>query len=158
MKIKEREKIVKYLDLARELKKPEEHEGDGETYDSWSPWNSLQRPGKKTAGTEDQRQNRDHPDHSTVKICKNYLKESWRPEETCSHSDFAEKPPAKFGVKNAHRVNRIIINKVKLATVVEGNQKASFLIATTPRYGGGHNSFPWIVPLYPRYVPYIAEC
>ena len=49
-------------------------------------------------------------------------------------------------------------NKVKLATVVEGDQKAPFSIATIPRYRGGRYSFPWIAPLYPRYVPYIAEC
>ena len=34
------------------------------------------------------------------------------------------------------------ISKVKLATVVEGNQKAPFSIATTPRYRGGRYSFP----------------
>ena len=33
-----------------------------------------------------------------------------------------------------------------------------FSIATTPRCRGGHYSFPWIAPLYPWYVPYIAEC
>ena len=45
-----------------------------------------------------------------------------------------------------------------LANVVEGNQKAPFSIATTPRCRGRYYSFPWIAPLYPRYVPYIAEC
>ena len=49
-------------------------------------------------------------------------------------------------------------NKVKLATVVEGDQKAPFSIATTPRCRGGRYSFLWIAPLYSRYVPYIAEC
>ena len=39
-----------------------------------------------------------------------------------------------------------------LATVVEGAQKAPFSIATTPRCRGGCYSFPWIAPLYPRYV------
>ena len=48
--------------------------------------------------------------------------------------------------------------KVKLATVVEGNQRAPFLIATTPMCSGGRYSFPWIAQLYPWYVPYIAEC
>ena len=48
--------------------------------------------------------------------------------------------------------------KVKLATVVENNQKAPFSIATTPRCRGGCYFFPWIAPLYTRYVPYIAEC
>ena len=33
--------------------------------------------------------------------------------------------------------------------VVEGDPKAPILIATTPRCRGGHNSFPWIAPLYP---------
>ena len=48
------------------------------------------------------------------------------------------------------------LSKVKLATVVEGNQKAPFSIATTLRCRGGHYSFPRIAPLYPWYVPYIV--
>ena len=48
--------------------------------------------------------------------------------------------------------------KVKLATIVEGSQKAPFSIATTPSYREGRYSFPWIAPLYPWYIPYIAEC
>ena len=39
--------------------------------------------------------------------------------------------------------------KVKLAAVVEGNPKATFTIATTPRRRGGHYSFPRIALLYP---------
>ena len=39
--------------------------------------------------------------------------------------------------------------KVKLATIVEGDPKAPFPIATTPRCRGGRFSFPWIAPLYP---------
>ena len=35
-----------------------------------------------------------------------------------------------------------------MVTVVEGNPKASFSIATTPRCRGGHYSFLWIAPLY----------
>ena len=50
-----------------------------------------------------------------------------------------------------------IFYKVKLATVVKGNQKAPFSIATTLRCRGGCYSFPWISPLYPWYIPYIAE-
>ena len=46
----------------------------------------------------------------------------------------------------------------KLATIVEGNQKAPFSTATTPRCRGGRYSFPWIAPLYPWYIPCIAEC
>ena len=36
---------------------------------------------------------------------------------------------------------------VRLATVVEGDSKAPFSLATTPRWKGGCNSFPWIAPL-----------
>ena len=39
--------------------------------------------------------------------------------------------------------------KVKLATIVEGDPKAPFSIATTPRCRGGRYSIPWIAPLYP---------
>ena len=38
--------------------------------------------------------------------------------------------------------------KVNLATKVEGDSKAPFSIATTPRCRGGRYSFPWIGPLY----------
>ena len=43
-------------------------------------------------------------------------------------------------------------------TLVEGELKAPFSIATTPRCRGGRYSFSWIAPLYPWYVPYIGEC
>ena len=45
----------------------------------------------------------------------------------------------------------------KLVTLVEGDPKAPFSIATTPRCRGRF-SFPWIATLYSWYVPYIAEC
>ena len=40
------------------------------------------------------------------------------------------------------------ISKVKLATVVKGDPKAPFSIATTPKCRGGCDPFPWIAPLY----------
>ena len=43
--------------------------------------------------------------------------------------------------------------KVKLATIVEGNPKAPFSIATTPRCRGGRYSFPGL--LYFTLDPYI---
>ena len=46
----------------------------------------------------------------------------------------------------------------KLATIVEGDPKAPFSIATTPRCRGGRYSIPLIAPLYPWTVPYNAEC
>ena len=51
----------------------------------------------------------------------------------------------------------IYIYMCVLATIVEGDPKAPFSIATTPRCRGGH-SIPWIAPLYPWTVPYNAEC
>ena len=53
---------------------------------------------------------------------------------------------------------RVYIYKVKLATLVEGNPKAPFSIATTPKCRGWCISIPWIFPLYPRSLPYNAEC
>ena len=43
--------------------------------------------------------------------------------------------------------------KVKLATIVEGNPKAPFSIATTPRRRGGRYSFPGL--LYFTLDPYL---
>ena len=48
------------------------------------------------------------------------------------------------------------ISKVKLATVVEDDQKAPLSITTTPRCRGRRYSFPLIAPLYPWYVPHDA--
>ena len=48
--------------------------------------------------------------------------------------------------------------KSKLATVVEGDPKAPFSIATTPKCREVCYSFPWITPLYPWSFPYNAEC
>ena len=44
--------------------------------------------------------------------------------------------------------NVIKVSKVKLASVVEGNQKAPFSIATTPGCWRGRYSFLLIAPLY----------
>ena len=43
------------------------------------------------------------------------------------------------------------VRKVNLVTLVEGDQKAPFSVATTPRCRGGRSFFPWITPLYPWY-------
>ena len=48
--------------------------------------------------------------------------------------------------------------KSKLATLVKGDPKAPFSIATTPRCRGGCYTIPWISPLYPWSLPYSAEC
>ena len=48
--------------------------------------------------------------------------------------------------------------KVKLVTLVEGDPKAPFSIATTLKCRDGRYSFPWIALHYPGCVPYNAEC
>ena len=40
-----------------------------------------------------------------------------------------------------------------LVTIVEGDLKAPFSIATTPKCMGGRYSFPWVAPIYSWYVP-----
>ena len=42
--------------------------------------------------------------------------------------------------------------------VIEGDPKAPFSIATTPRCRAVRYSFPWIALLYPWYVPYNGVC
>ena len=37
----------------------------------------------------------------------------------------------------------------RLVTLVKGDPKAPFSIATTPRCRGGRYCIPWIAPLYP---------
>ena len=48
------------------------------------------------------------------------------------------------------------IISLKLATLVDGDPKAPFSIATTPRCREGSYSIPWISPLYPWSTPYNA--
>ena len=43
---------------------------------------------------------------------------------------------------------RGIISKVKLATLIKGDPKSPFSIATTPSCRGGHYPIPRIAPLY----------
>ena len=49
-------------------------------------------------------------------------------------------------------------SKVKLATLVEGDPKAPFSIATTSMCRGRRDSIAWIAPLYPWSLPYNGEC
>ena len=52
-----------------------------------------------------------------------------------------------------YSVSRDVSKKVKLATIVEGNPKVPFSIATTPRCRGGRFSFPGL--LYFTLDPYL---
>ena len=59
-KLKVSEKSDKYLDVARELKKNSEHEGD--TNCNWCTWNNPQRIGKGTWRFVNKRSSKDHPE------------------------------------------------------------------------------------------------
>ena len=71
VKLKESEKRDKYLDLAIELKKTMEHEGDSDTNCNWCTWNNPQRIDKGAKRFRNQRTSRDHPDYSIIKIDQN---------------------------------------------------------------------------------------
>ena len=51
-----------------------------------------------------------------------------------------------FEFPEKHKIMQV---SKKFATIVEGDPKAPFLIATTPRSREGRYSFPRIAPLYP---------
>ena len=59
---KESNEIDKYLDLAKDLKNLHSMKLGG----CLDPLNSLEKPGKEIGWTEEQRKNRNHPNHSTV--------------------------------------------------------------------------------------------
>ena len=77
-----------------------EHEGDDDTNCNWCTWNNLQRLSKRTKGGRNWRR-------SKVQYClgqPEYWKESWRPEETCCHSDSHERSSVNAGEKNLQGV------------------------------------------------------
>ena len=73
LKLKEIKKKDKYLDLARELKKNEKHESDGDTIYNWRARYSQQAIDKGTRGFGNKRTSGNHPNYS-IKISKNTKK------------------------------------------------------------------------------------
>ena len=71
MKSKESEKRDKYLDFAREMKKTEEHESDGDINCYWFFQYSHQWIGTGTEGLWNKRKAKDHPNNSFVEIGQN---------------------------------------------------------------------------------------
>ena len=71
VKLKESEKKGKYLDLARELKKTMEHEGDADTNFDWCDRYNHQRIDKGMGGLGNERTNVDHPNINIIKIDQN---------------------------------------------------------------------------------------
>ena len=66
--MKESKMIDKDLNLASELTKVVEREGDGDTNNSWGTWIDPQRLWKNTEENENQRKNQGYRDHSIVEI------------------------------------------------------------------------------------------
>ena len=71
VKLKEREKRDKYLDLAWELKKTMEHEIDGDASCNWRARYSQERISTETGGLGNKRTSGDYPNNSIVKIGQN---------------------------------------------------------------------------------------
>ena len=97
---KKNEKKDKYLDLDRELKK--------------KLWNmkatmipvligAVSTINKGLLKRDWKTWKKGYPNYSIVKILELCREESWRPEESCCHSDSCEKPSAYSGVKNSQK-------------------------------------------------------
>ena len=71
IKLKESEKIDKYLNLARESKKSMEHEGDDYTKRDWCFWYSHQKIIKGTGGLGGWRTSGDHPNYGIIENGQN---------------------------------------------------------------------------------------
>ena len=100
MKIKDSEKIYKYLDLTKKLKKLCNMRSDDDTNSSWYAWNGSQMFEKRTGRNWNQRPSR-------LRRCwewSEYWDESWKPKETFYLSDSCEISAAKSGVKNSRAV------------------------------------------------------
>ena len=74
--LKESEKIDKYLDLARELKKTIEYVSDGDTNCNWCAQYCHQRISRGTGELGNKRTSGDHPNYSIIKISQNNEKSS----------------------------------------------------------------------------------
>ena len=71
VKLKENEKRVKYMDLARELKKTMNHESDVDTKCNWRARYSYLRIGTRIGGLGNKGTWGDHPNYTIVEIVQN---------------------------------------------------------------------------------------
>ena len=82
-----------------------------------------------------------------LKGCRTERKTEWKEEWRRLIQGFPREERKEK--KKKKKEKDVLAKKKKLATVVESDPKAPFLIATTPWCRGGHYSFPRISPLYP---------
>ena len=76
VKIKESEKLDKYMNFAGELEKALGHEVDGDINCCCCSWNGLQMLEKRTEGIGNQIKNGNHPNYSIVEITQDTEKSS----------------------------------------------------------------------------------
>ena len=62
------------------------------------------------------------------------------------------------GPKTSWTFSLLLYIYIMLVTIVEGDPKAPFLLASTLRCWGGCYTFSWIAPLHPWSIPYNAKC
>ena len=74
VKIKESKKSEKYVDLAKELKRTMEHEGDGDINSNPCTWNNTQRIVKETGWLGSEWKCGDRPEYRIIKIGQNTKK------------------------------------------------------------------------------------
>ena len=85
-------------------------------------------------------------DFHSISICNQIFMWTWT---LISGKEINFFSPTVTDVLPAPNIDQHKSKLVKLATLVEGDPKTPFSIATTPRCGGGRYSFPWIAPPYP---------
>ena len=64
----------------------------------------------------------------------------------------------KMTILNKRKLVFLLSQISKLATIVEGDPKTPFSIATTPRCRRGYYTISWVASLYTCSSPYSAEC
>ena len=98
--IKVSEKIDKYLDLARELKRTGQYVGDGDINCHWCAWNGPQRLVKNLRNWKSEEESKpSRPRHGWNWL--GYWEKSWRTEETCWHSESSDIPTVKTIGRNS---------------------------------------------------------
>ena len=109
-KIKESEKIDKYLDLTRRKKKRGKHEGDGDTNCKLCARNGFRMFIKKPGGIVDQGR---METIQTIELQRSARKFK-RVLETCCLLDSSERSPANAGAKKSQRDYQIVQAQIRI--------------------------------------------
>ena len=115
IKVKECEKKDMYLDIAWELKKTMEHEGDNYTNHDWRFWYSHQNINKGTGELRNKRTSSDHPTYHIIENGQNTEK------NPCYHSYSSERPSGKTDGKT-------LKEKIMIAIIINGYHLYNYII------------------------------